>query len=285
MARVIGGGYRVERLLARGKTTSRFEVSHPDIRGMLSMKAFTTVRSPAEASAIVEQARAVSALRGPHIARVIDAGYLEGGEPFVITDHLLGTDLATLVRCGSPLSIADAVSYACQICRGVSEAHAAGIIHGDLDLRHVVLVPDAGGKPYVRIIDFVGSNSHKTPLDDVRAIGVILHALVTGRATSDTPILPRALDLVVRSCLAGDFPTPMALFAALTSFAMEVSGARSRLAATMLVRRPPAESTGMLRLLALAALGPIAALLTMTAVKLVYSYEDARPKAPVVQAR
>ena len=96
MARVIGGGYRVERLVARGKTASRFDVSHPDITGMLSMKAFTSTQGADDAQAIVAQARAVSVLRGPHIARVIDAGYLETGEPFVVSDHLLGTDLASL---------------------------------------------------------------------------------------------------------------------------------------------------------------------------------------------
>src|SRR4051812_26855179 len=102
-------GYRAPRLVARGRSSSRFEVTHADAKAVLSMKAFTGTRSPSEVQALLDRAHAVSMLRGPHIGRVLDAGCLDGGEPFVVSELLVGTDLATLVRCGSPLSIADAV--------------------------------------------------------------------------------------------------------------------------------------------------------------------------------
>jgi serine/threonine protein kinase len=278
-AHTTGGGYRVDRLVARGKTASRFDVMHPDSKGPLSMKVFTDESALGQAEAIVARARAVSVLRGPHIARVLDAGTLETGEPFVVTESLIGTDLATLVRCGSPLSIADAVRYTRQVCRGIAEAHAAGVVHGDLDLRHVVIVPDASGAPYARIIDFVGPRAETpTPAEDVRAIGCMLHALATGRAPSETMILPRALDQVVRSCVEGDFPSAMQLFAALTAFAAEAPGARAKLAPTVHVRnRPKSTPIGPLSIVLLAALGPVAAFIAMTIVTLAYA-DEAPPK-------
>ena len=50
--------------------------------------------SPNALARFMREARAAAAIRGEHVARVLDVGELEGGAPYIVMEYLEGRDLA-----------------------------------------------------------------------------------------------------------------------------------------------------------------------------------------------
>jgi Tol biopolymer transport system component len=94
------------------------------------------------------EARAVAALNHPHILAVHDVGS-DNGVAYVVFELLEGVTLRRRLDSG-PLPTRKVVEYGVQICRGLSAAHARGVIHRDLKPENLFLT--TGGD--VKILDF-----------------------------------------------------------------------------------------------------------------------------------
>ena len=98
-------------------------------------------------SRFAEERRILARLEHPNIARLIDGGMLEGGEPFLVMEYVDGrpidavaAEMPEAARVGLFLHVADAVQF----------AHERLIVHADLKPANIVV--DAGGR--VRLLDF-----------------------------------------------------------------------------------------------------------------------------------
>lgn len=158
------------------------------------------------------EARIASRLRSEHVAKVIDAGTLEDGSPYIVMEYLKGDDLGHVLRDKGPLAVSDAVDYLLQACEAVAEAHSQGIVHRDLKPSNLFLTTSVDGRPMVKVLDFgickvrssdedasitstaalVGSPSYMSPEQirsakhvdartDIWSLGVTLYELLTGR--------------------------------------------------------------------------------------------------------
>ncbi|MDB4937379.1 MAG: serine/threonine protein kinase [Labilithrix sp.] len=218
-------GYTIGRLLARGGLSVVFEVTHPDVAEPLAMKVITDERLQHDlaASAIHTHAGNIAKLASPHVVRTFDAGRLPSGEPFVVMERLLGDDLDTHLRARGPLPVADAIGFLIQACDGLAEAHAAGIVHGDIKPGNLVIEPRPQG-PCLEIIDFAPSVPRASDPDDplvtcspgyaspeqlgtrpdvdgradVWALGAVLFELVTGARAFEATTLPEMLKATSR---------------------------------------------------------------------------------------
>jgi hypothetical protein len=94
------------------------------------------------------EAKAVAALSHPNILALHDAG-TEGGTTFAVTELLEGESLRERLVQG-PIPVRRAVDVATQVARGLSAAHAKGLVHRDLKPENVFLVGDG----QVKILDF-----------------------------------------------------------------------------------------------------------------------------------
>ncbi|WP_437999943.1 protein kinase [Sorangium sp. So ce185] len=101
---------------------------------------------------LLRGARAARALSGRYVARVLDVG-VEGGVPFVVSEYLEGSDLASYLQRRGPLRPREAVKYLLQICEAVAEAHGVGLLHRDLKPENVFL-SFGDGAPSVKVLDF-----------------------------------------------------------------------------------------------------------------------------------
>jgi serine/threonine-protein kinase len=101
--------------------------------------------APRQLERFRREARVLGRLAHPGIARLIDAGDVEG-TPYLATEPLPGPSLEALGRVAPrrALELCEAVA------RALAHAHAAGVIHRDLQPANVLL--DAGGAP--RVVDF-----------------------------------------------------------------------------------------------------------------------------------
>jgi serine/threonine protein kinase len=99
------------------------------------------------------EARAAARIGSPHIADVIDLGFLPTGERFVIMEYLTGESLSARLRRRRRLSPAEIAPLAVQLLEGLAEVHGAGIVHRDLKPGNIFLVDGKDGD-FVKILDF-----------------------------------------------------------------------------------------------------------------------------------
>ena len=214
---VVGGRWKIARLLGRGSMGAVFEAH--DAAGA---RAAVKVLLPEWAAdgAVVErfarEARVLMSLRTPHVGRLLEVGNLDaaqGGLPFLVLEYLEGTDLERVVEAEGRVPYPRAFAWAADACDGVAEAHGLGVIHRDIKPSNVFLASSHGGPPVVKVLDFglaagdpvattpakltnvenmMGSpaymapeqmleSSDVDPRSDVWSMGALLYQLVSGK--------------------------------------------------------------------------------------------------------
>lgn len=207
------GKYRVERILGQGSMGAVVAVLHVELGELFAMKVMLpeALKSPQALSRFLREARAAARLKSEHAVRVFDVGRLDERSPYMVMEHLNGSDLKELIRERGPLAPERAASYLLQICDVLGEAHGQGIIHRDLKPSNLFLTRRPNGAPCVKVIDFgisklidsdgkritgsgvvMGSPFYMSPeqmrgsmsidaRSDIWSLGVVLYELVTGR--------------------------------------------------------------------------------------------------------
>jgi serine/threonine protein kinase len=234
---VIGGKFVVEHVLGVGGMGVVVSARHAQLGQKVAIKFLRkdAAKSPEAANRFLREARAVVALQSAHVVRVMDVGVLDGGLPYMVMEHLDGTDLHRLLEERKTLPVSDAVDFLLQGMEAIAEAHAAGIVHRDLKPANLFLTRHPDGSPLVKVLDFgiskssgvsqeqnltatstiMGSPLYMSPEQlrssknvdartDVWALGVILYELLVGR-------LPFEAETVTGLCakIAADAPTTL----------------------------------------------------------------------------
>jgi serine/threonine-protein kinase len=153
---LIAGKYRVERVLGRGGMGVVVAAMHEKLRQRVAIKMLLpeTKTSENAVTRFMREARAAAAIRGEHVARVLDVGELDGGAPYIVMEYLEGRDLAEVFKESAPQPIEEAVGFVLQACEAIAEAHAAGIVHRDLKPSNLFLTRRPDGTALVKVLDF-----------------------------------------------------------------------------------------------------------------------------------
>ncbi|KYG06810.1 serine/threonine-protein kinase [Sorangium cellulosum] len=162
---VIAEKYRVDRVLGRGGKGVVVGASHLVQPERVAIKLLVGDSSPALVERFLREARAAVRLRGEHVARVLDVGQLDSGVPYLVMEHLDGRDLAELLRDRGQLELSEAIDYVLQACVAMAEAHAAGIVHGNLDPANLFLTTTPGGATLLKVLD-VGISAEPSSAGD-----------------------------------------------------------------------------------------------------------------------
>jgi serine/threonine protein kinase len=147
---IVGGKYRIDRLLGKGGMGAVFAAENMAIGKRVALK---FLGSDA-ARRFQREAKAASLIESEHIVQVFDTGTSEDGLPFLVMEQLTGEDLrAKLTRTGQ-LPVSEALAIASQVLRALVRAHAAGIVHRDLKPDNVFLCARDDGSVLVKLVDF-----------------------------------------------------------------------------------------------------------------------------------
>ncbi|MBS2019451.1 MAG: serine/threonine protein kinase, partial [Deltaproteobacteria bacterium] len=154
---VLGGKYRVERVLGQGGMGMVVAARHVQLGQRVALKFMLkeALTEPAHAERFAREARAAVQLQSVHTAKVLDVGKLKNGEPYMVMEYLEGKDLDAVLRdARGPLSTPVAIDYMLQACEAFAEAHSLGMIHRDIKPKNLYLTQTVDGRPLVKVLDF-----------------------------------------------------------------------------------------------------------------------------------
>jgi len=205
----LAGKYRVERVLGRGGMGIVVAARHLQLDERVAIKFLLGERSDSSAERFLREGRAAAKVKGEHVCRVFDFGRLETGEPYLVMEHLEGSDLARKLEREGPQPPSSVVGWVIQACDALAEAHAIGIVHRDLKPANLFLANRADGSSCAKVLDFgisklalaetmtapattMGSPVYMSPeqmesardvdaRSDVWSLGVLMYELIAGK--------------------------------------------------------------------------------------------------------
>lgn len=184
---VIGGKYRVDALCANGGMAAIFSGQHLVLGHRIAIKVMLAegAREEAQVERFMREAQAAARLETEHVVRVMDAGVLDDGLPFLVMELLEGRDLGACVTEAGPLECAEVVDLTLEALEGLAHVHAAGIVHRDLKPSNLFLARRPDGSRAVKLLDFGISKSLVEPQDD--RVKVLTGNLVVGSPVYMSP--------------------------------------------------------------------------------------------------
>jgi serine/threonine-protein kinase len=156
VGKILGGKYRLVRLLGAGGMGEVYEAQHELIGRRFALKFLhPQLASNTEVVARFQrEAQAAGSLENENIAAVVDAGTADDGAPYLVMEYLDGEDLAHLLVRGGPLPVLRAVYIMIQACRGLAAAHSRGIVHRDLKPENLYICRRNDGSDLIKVLDF-----------------------------------------------------------------------------------------------------------------------------------
>jgi len=144
------GAYLIEALIGEGGMSRVFRASRAaDFRQRVAIKLLRTLPDAHAMRRFRNERDALAALEHPGIARLLDAGVLAEGTPYLVLELVEGRSWAGwLDEC--PATLPARIEPLLQVCDALQYAHAHSLIHRDLKPGNLLV----GNDGRVRLLDF-----------------------------------------------------------------------------------------------------------------------------------
>jgi eukaryotic-like serine/threonine-protein kinase len=146
------GAYRILKELGRGGMGAVFLAERMDraFEKHVAVKLVDAhVASPRVVARFLEERRILAALDHPGIARLLDAGATEAGEPYVVMEYVDGVAIDVHSR-AARLTVRERVELFRRVCDAVHYAHQHLVVHRDIKAANILIAAD--GTP--KLLDF-----------------------------------------------------------------------------------------------------------------------------------
>ncbi len=213
IGKVLGECYEIVRVIGYGGMATVYEARHTRLANKrfavkLLLPEFAV--KPELVIRFAREAETASRIEHSHVVDVYDVHRTNEGTPYIVCEYLEGKELGDLLQRMQRLPPAMVVEIVCQICEGLSAAHAAGVVHRDVKPENVFLTGDPS-TPMAKLLDFgiskvaeldgdgkltrtglvMGTPSYMPPEQargskvdhraDIYGVGAILYRALTGR--------------------------------------------------------------------------------------------------------
>lgn len=150
---IVADKYRIDGIMGTGGMGVVVAATHVELDQRVAIKFLREV-SPEALARFQREARLLVKLKSPHVARVFDVGALEDDTPYIVMEHLDGSDLSSVLGARGRLPYDEAIDYVLQASEAVAEAHAHGMVHRDLKPANLFLAKGPGTTTTVKVLDF-----------------------------------------------------------------------------------------------------------------------------------
>ncbi|MCE7951378.1 MAG: serine/threonine protein kinase [Xanthomonadales bacterium PRO7] len=201
------GNYRILRELGRGGMGSVFlaERADAEYESRVAIKLIRGFPTSAALERLRRERQLLAGLVHPHIARLLDGGTTDEGQPYLVMEYVNGVLLAQWLDANRP-PLAQRLRLFQQLCAAVHHAHQNLIVHSDLKPANVMVrrdgtpalldfgiarlnAPDANGERATELRAFTPDYASPeqlggaavTTASDVYALGLILYELLCGK--------------------------------------------------------------------------------------------------------
>lgn len=210
----LGKGGMGEVLLATDKRLDR----------KVAIKRILQGQSRTAAETFLAEAQTVAKLNHPNIVQVYDYGVDRSG-PYIVMEYVDGGSLLELSRT-EKIELDRVVEIISNLCDGLSNAHAEGIIHRDIKPGNILLSRQgtpklsdfglatsqaalmANSAAIVGTLDFMAPEQRTAAIDtdhrsDIYSLGATMYQLITGRSPKLIKLdeIPKQLHDTIVSCL------------------------------------------------------------------------------------
>ena len=146
------GPYEILKFLGKGGSSIVFLANRTlgDTRQLVALKVLHSGLYSSESRRRFRREQAIlSRLSHPNIARLVDAGILDSGTPYIAMEYIGGVDILAYADANA-LNKSARVRLLIDLCRAVDTAHRALVVHRDLKPSNVLVSADG----QVRVLDF-----------------------------------------------------------------------------------------------------------------------------------
>ncbi len=167
------------------------------------------------------EAQAAAKLNHPNVVTIHEVSEFNG-RPFIVMEHLEGETLRELIK-QKDMPLFQAIQIAIQLCEGMQEAHAIGVIHRDIKPANITcdskghckildfgLAAVLGSEPLTKTGSTLGTVGYMSPeqakgesadtRSDLFSLGVVLYEMIAGRspfkAESDVATIRNVIEAV-----------------------------------------------------------------------------------------
>ncbi|MCU0655050.1 MAG: serine/threonine protein kinase [Polyangiaceae bacterium] len=228
---VLARKYRLETPLGEGNMAVVWVAQNMALETQVAVKILRAglATDPRVVARFRQEAKATAAIAHKNIVQVYDYGVTGWGAPFIVMELLQGETLEQRLKRQGSLAPEEAVKILLRVMKGVTVAHAKGVIHRDLKPENVFLVREENGVERPKVLDFgvsfvtrtgaedrltkaggvVGTPSYLPPeaiegdsrgdvRGDVWALGVMLYEMTSGHLPFQGKTVPALLDAICK---------------------------------------------------------------------------------------
>jgi tRNA A-37 threonylcarbamoyl transferase component Bud32 len=213
------GAYVLGRHIGEGGMADVYLARHDLLKRPAAVKLLKRTRASDEMIARFErEVQLASGLAHPNTVEIFDYGRTSDGQFYYAMEYLDGITAASLVARSGEVPVARAVHLLRQVCAGLAEAHAKGLVHRDVKPENLMVCRRGGEYDVVKILDFglvkniaaphsrdltrslrilgtplyMAPERLRNPADvdaraDIYAVGAVAYFLLTGKKVFEAP--------------------------------------------------------------------------------------------------
>jgi serine/threonine-protein kinase len=150
------GQYRLVRKLGGGGMGEVYLAEHQLLKRPCALKLIKPEAGsdPIALARFEREVQSAARLTHPNTIEIFDYGHTGDGTFYYVMEYLPGMSLAELVRRDGPLPPGRVIYLFRQVCAGLAEAHALGLVHRDLKPGNIFIAVRGGEADVAKVLDF-----------------------------------------------------------------------------------------------------------------------------------